>query len=197
MANIFDEIIVKGVKTGQIPARTQDARDWYRKTAQKMRKINERELMRSDTDRLTNRPIIGNMYMFYYDPKWKEELPYYDRFPLIFPFQKAAGGFLGLNLHYLPPQSRAKLMDGLYEYANNPRYDETTKIKLNYQMLNQASQLRFFKPCIKHYLSDHVVSKFMYIYPSEWDIALFLDTAKFEKANRSQVYKDSKAIIRG
>jgi hypothetical protein len=197
MANIFDEIIVKGVKTGQIPARTQDARDWYRKTAQKMRKINERELMRSDADRLTNRPIIGNMYMFYYDPKWKEELPYYDRFPLIFPFQKAAGGFLGLNLHYLPPQFRAKLMDGLYEYANNPRYDETTKIKLNYQMLNKASQLRFFKPCIKHYLSDHVVSKFMYIYPSEWDIALFLDTAKFEKANRSQVYKDSKAIIRG
>ncbi len=197
MANIFDEIIVKGVKTGQIPARTQDARYWYRKTAQKMRKINERELMRSDADRLTNRPIIGNMYMFYYDPKWKEELPYYDRFPLIFPFQKAAGGFLGLNLHYLPPQFRAKLMDGLYEYANNPRYDETTKIKLNYQMLNKASQLRFFKPCIKHYLSDHVVSKFMYIYPSEWDIALFLDTAKFEKANRSQVYKDSKAIIRG
>lgn len=197
MENVFDKIVVQGVKQGQIPARTQDARQWYRQTAEKIGKINEKRLLQSDLTRLTTRPKIGSMYAFYYDPKWKDELPYYDRFPLVFPFQQAQGGFLGLNLHYLPLQYRAKLMDGLYEYANNSKYDESTKLKLNYQLMQKASQLRFFKPCIKHYLADHVVSKFMYIYPSEWDIALFLDTAKFVKANRAKVWKDSKAMIQG
>ena len=82
MATVFDTIITQGVRSGQIPARTQGARDWFRETAQKISRLNERELMRGDTSRLTNKTIIGSMYMYYYDPKYKEELEYYDRFPL-------------------------------------------------------------------------------------------------------------------
>ena len=49
----------------------------------------------------------------------------------------------------------------------------------------------------KHYLFDHVRSKLMYINPSEWDVALFLNIAKFEKATQAQVWEDSRKIIRG
>jgi len=153
VATIFDTIITQGVRSGQIPARTQGARDWFRETAGAMRNVNERTLMKGDNARLTTSPIVGSMYMFNYDPKWKDELPYYDRFPLVFPFRKVPGGFYGLNLHYLPPQLRAKLMDGLYDYANNTRYDESTKIKLNYQLLTSIAKMRFFSPCVKHYLN--------------------------------------------
>jgi hypothetical protein len=198
MATVFDEIITKGVRSGQIPARTQAARNWFRETAGKIGRINERELMMGDVDRLRQRqPLVGQMYMFYYDPKHKATLPYYDKFPLVFPFKKAEGGFLGLNLHYLPPQLRAKLMDGLYEYANNTRYDESTKLKMNYELLTKVADLKYFSPCVKRYLSNHVRSKFMYIYPSEWDIALFLPTERFEKATKSQVWADSKKKVRG
>jgi len=37
----------------------------------------------------------------------------------------------------------------------------------------------------------------MYINPSEWDLALFLNIARFEKATQSEVWEDSKKIIRG
>ncbi len=188
----FDTIITKGVRAGQIPARTQDARDWYRETARKMKTVNERSLMKGDQERLTGQPIVGSMYMFSYDPKWKEELPYYDTFPLVFPFRKVPGGFYGLNLHYLPLQLRARLMDALYGYANNTRYDESTKLKLNYELLKSVSNLKFFSPCVKHYLDDHVRSRFIYVYPSEWDIALFLPTARFQKATQAKVWADSK-----
>lgn len=195
MATVFDEIITQGVRAGQIPARTDQARDWFRDTAQKINQINERELMRGDVARLSTTPLVGSMYLMRYDPKHKDTLPYYDRFPLIFPYRKVPGGFYGLNLHYLPPQLRAKLMDGLYDYANNTRYDESTKLKLNYELMVNAAKLRFFKPCIKHYLTSHVRSKFMYIYPSEWDIALFLPTERFAKKNKNQVWADTKRIL--
>lgn len=195
MATIFDTIITQGVRSGQIPARTQGARDWFRETAEKIRTVNERTLMRGDNARLTSTPIVGSMYMFNYDPKWKDELPYYDRFPLVFPFRKVPGGFYGLNLHYLPPPLRARLMDALYDYANNTRYDESTRIKLNYQLLTSIAKLRFFSPCVKHYLNEHVRSRFMYVYPSEWDIALFLPTERFAKKNKNQVWADTKRIL--
>lgn len=197
MATVFDTIITQGVRSGQIPARTQDARDWYRETARKISRINERTLMRGDQSRLVTKPIVGQMYMFYYDPKYKEELAYYDRFPLIFPFRKVQGGFFGINLHYLPLQFRARLMDGLYDYANNTRYDESTKLRMNYSLLQSVAKLRYFAPCVKHYLDDHVQSRFMYIYPSEWDVALFLPTERFVKATKTQVWADSKKMFRG
>jgi hypothetical protein len=100
-------------------------------------------------------------------------------------------------MHYLPLQLRAKLMDALYQTANNDSYDESTRLRINYNILNSSSKFRHFKPCIKHYLTGQVKSRFLYVYPSEWDIALFLPLERFEGANKSTVYADSRKIIRG
>jgi len=196
VATLFDSIIKKGMRAGQAPAKTQSAREWYRNTAKKISNLNERSFLEGDKTRLTTQPILGSMYMFFYDPKTAEDLPYYDTFPLVFPFEKAEGGFLGLNMHYLPPQLRAKLMDGLYEYANNEKYNETTQLAMNYQLLKTAAKLKFFSPCVKRYLSSHVRSKFMYIAPKEWDIALFLPTERFKKESKQVVWFDSKKKVR-
>lgn len=196
MATLFDTILTQGVRAGQIPARTNDARTWYRDIAQSYRRVNETtQLMRGDAERFTTRMIPGNMYMYYYDPKYKETLPYYDRFPLVFPFKKVKGGFLGINMHYLPLQYRAKLMDSLYDTVTNQRYDETTRLRISYQILDSAAKFRFFKPTIKHYLDNHLKSRFLYVYPSEWDIALFLPLERFEKANKQKVWSDSRKEI--
>jgi hypothetical protein len=192
---IFEEIIRRGLSAGQYPARTEQSRRWYRETASKLSRINDLSFFKGDPSRLVKNPIIGSMYMFFYDPKTADKLPYYDVFPLIFPFKKTIDGFYGINLHYLPPQLRAKLMDGLYEYANNDRYDETTKLKMNYSLLQRASTLKFFKPCIKRYLSSHVQSSFMYVKPEEWDICLFLPTERFVKQSKQNVWADSRRKI--
>ena len=195
MAILFDEILTKGVRAGQIPARTAKARDWYRKSASDYKRINDGKLLKGDADRLTARPLVGQMYMYYYDAKGKSTLPYFDRFPLVFPFKKVKGGFYGLNMHYLPLPLRAKLMDALYGTASNTRFDESTRLKISYQMLESAAKYKEFQPCIKRYLTTQVRSKFMYIYPSEWDVALFLPLERFQGASKTQVWSDSKRKI--
>lgn len=195
MAILFDTVLTKGIRSGQVPARTEAARQWYRDTAQSYNRIDEKQLMKGDAERLTTRPMVGQMYMYYYDPKHKATLPYYDRFPLVFPYRKVPGGFMGLNLHYLPHAYRAKLMDALYDVANNDKFDETTKLKLNYNILNSSAKFKYFAPCIKHYLTDQLRSRFLYVYPSEWDIALFLPTERFQGATKQKVWQDSKKLI--
>jgi hypothetical protein len=195
MATIFDEILTKGVRSGQVPAREAKARDWYRDTAKTYGRVNEGKLMKGDADRLSSRPLVGQMYMYFYEAKTKDTLPYFDRFPLVFPFAKVKGGFYGLNMHYIPLPLRAKLMDALYETANNSRYDESTKLKISYKILNGTSKYEEFKPCVKRYLTTQLRSKFMYIYPSEWDIALFLPTERFQGASKTKVWSDSKKKI--
>ena len=198
MAILFDDILNKGVRQGQIPAQTAKARDWYRNTAKDYRKkVTEKDLFGkdSDKDRMTNRPLLGGMYMYEYMAKHRDTLPYYDRLPLIFPFKSVKGGFYGLNMHYLPLPLRAKLMDALYDTANNKKYDETTKLKISYQILDKAAKFKEFKPCVKRYLTSQVQSKFLYVYPSEWDIALFLPTERFSGASKTKVWSESKIKI--
>jgi len=195
VAILFDELLTKGVRAGQIPARTQAARNWYRDAARDFGSVNEKNLMRSDRNRLTANPQVGSMYMFYYDAKHKDTLPYFDRFPLIFPFKKVDGGFMGINMHYLPLQYRAKLMDSLYDLTTNERYDERTKLELSYKLLNSAGRFRYFKPCVKHYLTGQLRSRFMYIYPSEWDMALFLPLERFQGASKTKVWSDTRKAL--
>lgn len=198
MPQIFDQILLAGMRAGQMPARSSTAREWYRNKAKEVRGMNETKIMKDASNNFQTRFKIGNLYMYYYDPKWKKELPYYDRFPIVFPITAPKDGkFTGINLHYLHPKFRAKLMDALYEVANNDRYDETTKVKISYKILDAAAKFRYFKPCVKTYLVDHVRSKLLYVHPVEWDIALFIpNLERFEKATKTQVWEDSAQMIR-
>ena len=199
-AKVFDDILLKGIRSGQMPARTAEARTWYReqaKTVAKSQAQGDKLIREMGRDRYENRFRLGHMYMFAYDPKHKETLPYYDRFPLIFPINKAKGGFLGINMHYLPPILRAKLMDALYDTVTGEQYDENTRLKVSYRILSNATKFKEFKPTVKHYLTAHVRTRLVYINPTEWDIALFLPSAQFVGATRTQVYNDSRKIIRG
>lgn len=195
MASIFDDILIRGVRQGQIPARTQEAREWFRQKARESRS-NARypaNIINDGDKRNDVKP--GEMYHFFYDPKTKAEMPYYDRFPLIFMVDTAPKGFYGLNLHYLPPKLRAALMDNLYDVVSDKRYDQKTKLRISYNMLKGASKYKYYKPTFKHYLSAQVQSKFVKIDAAEWDIALFLPTERFEKAGKAKVFADSRKMI--
>ena len=148
MASKFDEILAQGVRAGQIPARTQGARDWFRNKARGTSATPE-AIVRGEKARYKNRVSMGKMYLFNYDPKTKATLPYYDRYPLIFPVQGAPGGFYGINMHYLPYVLRARLMDALYDLSSNERYDERTKLRLSYDILKGATKYKAFKPTFK------------------------------------------------
>jgi len=194
MTNIFQKLEYEAFRAGITP-RTKESMDWFRRKAQAMGRVNRNALMREDPVELRSRGIIGNMYMYFYDPKTKDTLPYYDSFPLTIVVGPAPGGFYGLNLHYLPPILRARMLDGLIDITNNKSYDDTTKFQVRYNTLKRASSLKYYKPCFKHYLNEHVKSRFAYVPPPEWEIATFLPTADFQKSGRSTVYKDSRKMI--
>ena len=42
--------------------------------------------------KLLGRPSAGRMSMFFYDPKHKARLPYWDTFPLVLPLEPMKGG---------------------------------------------------------------------------------------------------------
>ncbi len=86
-------------------------------------------------------------------------------------------------------------MDALYDVTNNNAFDETTKMRAHYGILKSAAKFKFFRPTFKQYLRGHVRSRFLYINPSEWDIALFLPVAQWEKKSQRQVWAASKKII--
>lgn len=194
MSNLFNNLELEAFRAGITP-RTRQSRDWFRRRVSNMRRVNRNALMREEPVQLSNREIVGSMYMFFYDPKGKKELPYYDSFPLVIVIGPADGGFLGLNLHYLPPILRAKFLDSLLDYTNNKKYDETTRFRLSYNLLQRAARMKYFKPCIKHYLNDQVRSRFARVPAPEWEIATFLPTADFQKGNKSKVYSDSRRMI--
>lgn len=197
MANtqIFNSIVSTGTMPADIQTRTVDARSWLRDKAQEVRRVDSLSIIRQNPANLQNRVMVGHMYMFYYDPKMKEDLPFYDRFPLIFPFRRVKDGFYGINMHYLPYMMRAILMDRLYSLVNNQHMDETTRLRLSYKILTSSAQFRYFKPCVKHYLNNHVKSRFLYIHPTEWDVALFLPTERFVKASKQVVFNNSRRMI--
>jgi len=136
---------------------------------------------------------IGKLYFVAYDPKWKDKLPYYDTFPLIFPIEFYPDGMLSLNMHYLPPLARARLMDALY--TTNTKHDNTTKLKISYSILKGASQFSYFKPCIKKHLFSHVQSPYIYIKPEYWDMTLFLPTARWQKEGQDTVWMESMKMV--
>ena len=194
VAYVFDKILSDGVRAGQLPGRTQTARDWFRDTAKNTSTTPE-SIMRGDKTRYTNRTMLGKMYMFFYDPKHKKTLKTYDTFPLIFPISRLSDGFVGMNFHYLGLKERAVLMDALYELTNNNKFDDKTKLRLTFEMLNKSAKYKYFKPTVHRYLSAHVRSRFLEIASAEWDTALFLPVERFEKQGKRTVWADSRKSV--
>jgi len=191
------DTLKKAIDTGNISARARAAGNWFRSVINRTKgKFSDETpaslLSRQDT---VSSALLGKMYFFTYNPKWKATLPYYDAFPLIFPIERYTNGFLGINFHYLHPKDRAILMDQLKAYANNKRYDETTKLKLSYQMLAGFSKIKRARPTIHRYLNNKVNSKFVRINADEWEVALFLPVERFKKASKQKVWTDSKGMF--
>ena len=165
MATVFDKIL--DTTTGP------KSYDWYRNKVSTMTTPGARSLI--NKGKATLRPKYGIMNLFGYDPKFKETLPLYDRFPLIFPLEPAKGGFYGINFHYLQPGARVNFLRQLSRFASDKNYDKKTRYNIG------ELSGRYFKRTIKHYLTKQVRTSFLNITADEMAIAIFLPVARFQK----------------
>lgn len=190
--------IKEQVDQKQLDPSTAFGRSWL---LQKMAKLNpsakDRLEIIKDREAQRNRVMMGRFYFFMYNPKTKETLPYWDRFPMTIVLQRYHDGFLGLNLHYVYPKDRLILLTQLKRFANGPLQDERTRLKLSYPILAAMHQLYRATPCIKRYLANHIQSRFIEVPPIEWDIAATLPVQDFRaqmaKTQRVALDEDSRA----
>lgn len=190
-AILLDKILKLGRTTTATAGQTAKAHKWYREQALKTTTTGSALFREAGSSILQTTLEIGRMYIFRYDPKLKQTLPYYDRYPAVIAFKSTKLGFLGLNLHYLPIRPRAALLNALHTTASNMRYDSSTKMKITYATLQSASKFKYFQPCVKSYLYSHVQTRFLEIQSEQWDIAAFLPVADFQKASVETVWRES------
>ena len=131
----------------------------------------------------------GKLYMYIYDAKHKATLPYWDMYPMVFPFSPLKDGFIGLNMHYIPYAFRIRLLDKLME-IDGTKNTQNVKLKLSWQLIQGSSKLKLLEPCVHRYLTHHVVSQFREIERKDWATAMFLPE-QFIGANKTAVWKDS------
>jgi hypothetical protein len=174
------------------------SRAWFEQQVQMMtrQQLTPQRVLNGNPEQLTTRVTPGFLYMYGYDPKGKADLPYYDKFPLVFPFRKTEGGFIGLNMHYLPYPLRITLLDALMVHKTNSRLDETTRIKYSWALIDGVSRYAAAKPCVKQYLMSNVRTQFRQVNSKDWATAMLLPVEKFVGASKQEVWAESKKIIR-
>lgn len=211
--SIFDQF--RSLTSRQLIPKTQQAIDWYSKTIKSLGGVPSREVILSDTSKdrkIRKSPIYGKMFLFFYDAKTKEDLKYFDRFPIVIPIEpyvheNGSRGFMGLNLHYLPPLLRMKFLDKLHELTNNKKYNSTTKFKLTYEFLSGSAKLKEFKPCLKIYLTkpNHIKSSMLELSYPDWVTVSLLPTEFFvtyknngngRRYSKEKVWADSRSKIK-
>jgi hypothetical protein len=163
---------------------------WYRDKIKEFGKPGAMDLIR-DGKRDT-KPFYGKLNMFFYDPKHKKKLPYYDTFPLVLPLENYPDGFLGINMHYLPIPLRVKLLDRLVDFSNNTKFDESTRLVVDYSKLKN---IKLIKPTIHRYLAGQMKSQIRRIDADEFTIATLLPVQRFKKESDKRVWSDSRGMI--
>lgn len=170
--------------------------EWYQSQVKSLAagSIRPNKLMQNTPD-LTTTIVPGKMYMFFYDAKYKDTLPYWDKFPLVLPFRKVQDGFYGINLHYLPYGLRFKLLEVLHTLAANKNITEDSRIRASWSTLSKLSSTIPVQACVKHYLYEHMQSKFLNIKYPDWVTAALLPVERFSGATKERVWRETRESV--
>lgn len=148
--------------------------------------------------------LPGRMFTFFYNPKTKAKLPYYDITPLIITLpieeENPSGRILGINLHYIEPELRAELIDRLLQFAYAKKGEKNPPkgvgfFRVDYSLLN-ARRFVFGIPCVRSYDPARIIGRPVLIPANEWGNAVALPYNNFVKANENRVWLESRAAIR-
>ena len=83
--------------------------------------------------------MVGDWYLFEYDPKYKPFLRHWDKYPLVLVLDIDENGFLGANVHYISPKRRVLLTQN---FLNKK---VTIPMKLIHRYISKRADNLFFK----------------------------------------------------
>ena len=173
------------------------ATEWLRKNLTNIGTVNPLSIINtSGTEGSIVQFTPGKLYLFGYNPKTKNELPYYDSFPMILLLDYTENGFIGLNFHYLYPIDRQMFFNKLVRYVNDTKFDKNPDAYLNVSYANiKIAKNSYYKPTIKRYYYKNIVTKITEIPPIYWKFMLFLPLERSQKEVKESVWKESRRKI--
>lgn len=211
----FDDYLKSLTSAATIRAASKKAIETFRSIIRSMFGQTDRTVSGGSSDppreTITNvtPDYLGQLLSYSYNPKWKEKLPYYDTFPLVIPIEIYDDGFLGLNLHYLPPVLRKQLLGEAYKRVfdeiknrkkpNEPlsREDQIKLVRFAFRLRDNLMRSKYHRPCIKRYLKNHITSLIVVVPPHEWLLTIMLPTERFVKKSKEFVWEESKMKAEG
>ncbi|AGN30381.1 DNA end protector protein [Vibrio phage nt-1] len=125
-------------------------------------------------------PYKGNMYVFAYDAKTKDKLPYWDKFPCILCLGQQKGYMLGLNLHYIPPKEREKFLTTLLRYANTKTVSNSTRLVIDW---GRVKNIKFSKHMVKLYIMKRIKGSLEEVKPHDWYNVIHMPLQQFVAKN--------------
>jgi hypothetical protein len=131
----------------------------------------------------------GKIYTFGYDAKFKDILPYWDKFPLIVVLDVYKDGFMGLNFHYVSPMDRMVFFKKMMKFATQHGEVETMTDAAKFNVSWDAIRnVRHADKMIHKYLYGHVRTSLLEAPPNEWENVIFLPYQKFVGASAKSVW---------
>ena len=87
---------------------------------------------------------------------------------------------------------RFKMLTALSDFETDNKLDENTRVGLSWRLIESSTKLAPIKACVKHYLTNHIQSRFLKISYPDWVIASQLPVEKFEKEEKETVWKQTR-----
>jgi hypothetical protein len=152
-------------------------------------------VLKGNPTQLTTKLMPGKMYMYIYDPLYKDKIPYFDRFPCTLLYQRSISGFSGINFHYLPYQMRVQLLYHLMQYKTNAKMDESTRIKYSWAAIKGVTKFAAAVPAFHNYNFGGLRSTFREIRAYDWTTAVLLPVEQFVKMPDDRIWDKSRQAV--
>ena len=169
----------KNAKQQGLIGRSPAAREFYQDYALTFG-VNYRSLnmLKSGGVKISNM-LLGRMYFFRYAPDNPNDS--YDEFPLIFMLYEDQNNFAGINFHYMTPKQRAIILGRTFQFLNNTRFTNKTKLMAGKfrNIIQRNKAFRWAKASYRQYRPDQIRSKIIQVHPLDWELAVMVPTERF------------------
>lgn len=166
-------------EAGSKKAARKRAEDWFEESV-KDRRITEAKYTR-------NRFQPGKIYVFEYNPI-TENLPWFDKNPVVLAIEQVDGNDLGINLNLLPVKLKEQLLEDLYNRLENQIDASGSKrkasdaekqkpLRITYDGMKAYLKRFGFDFAIRQYIPNRKINQAVVSYDKWPDIALcdFID----------------------
>jgi len=170
-----------------------NAVQWFRESLNEIRKNKvgkptDYESLSKDKSRNAVRKLRGQVLLFRYKPS-NSKIKFYDRYPVVIVLEITGNHIIGLNLHYVPPLDRIKLilMMNALLFDQKEQNLQKTRLKI-FSLLNKKIFAKYMGTAVNKYTVKNIVGKPKLTNPKEWSYLAFLPV--FKGISPSKLYSE-------